>query len=256
MSYPPPSPGGQDMTRTEPQSDVFQCAETLRHRHVAVMFADLDHFTRICIDDPPEFVFGLIRDFQRVVTSAVAEFRGKLNSYQGDGILATFADLAGRADCTTRALKCAQTILEQIEVLSLKHTRMSGRSVSISIGLQYGQTWTGTIDISRRFGPTIIGDAVNVATRLEQRARALDARLVVGDDLIQRARCEAGSTACELSPFVKVGPLFVHGRRTPVDVWKLSEPVSDLCSGMSNPARSTANVAVAGLRALAVANAS
>ena len=86
----------QDMTRTEPQSDLFQCAETLRHRHVAVMFADLDHFTRICIDDPPEFVFGLIRDFQRVVTSAVAEFRGKLNSYQGDGILATFADLAGR----------------------------------------------------------------------------------------------------------------------------------------------------------------
>jgi hypothetical protein len=125
MSYPPSSPGGQDMTRTEPQSDVFQCAETLRHRHVAVMFADLDHFTRICIDDPPEFVFGLIRDFQRVVTSAVAEFRGKLNSYQGDGILATFADLAGRADCTTRALKCAQTILEQIEALSLAHTRMS-----------------------------------------------------------------------------------------------------------------------------------
>jgi adenylate cyclase len=243
------------MTRIEPQSDVFQSAETLRPRHVAVMFADLDHFTRICIDDPPEFVFRLIRDFQRVVTSAVAEFRGKLNSYQGDGILATFADLAGRADCTSRALKCAQAILEQIEALSLAHTRMGGRSVSISIGLQYGQTWTGTIDISRRFGPTIIGDAVNVATRLEQRARALDAKLIVGDDLMQRAQFETGPTACELSPFVKVGPLFVHGRRTPVEVWKLAEQASDLSCGVLNPAPSTANVVITRLRA-AAANAS
>jgi class 3 adenylate cyclase len=245
------------MTRTEPQADVFQCAETLRHRHVAVMFADLDHFTRICIDDPPELVFALIRDFQRVVTNAVSEFRGKLNSYQGDGILATFADLAGRTDCTTRALKCAQTILEQIEALSLAHMRVGGRSVSISIGLQYGQTWTGTIDISKRFGPTIIGDAVNVATRLEQRARALDAKLVVGDDLMQRAQCEAGPATCELSPFVKVGPLFVQGRRSPVNVWKLSEQQgSELPTGMSDPARPSANAAVAGLRGVAAAQAS
>jgi class 3 adenylate cyclase len=145
---------------------------------------------------------------------------------------------------------------EPVVAYTGQKSRTFGDSLGLAAQLQYGQTWTGTIDISRRFGPTIIGDAINVATRLEQRARALDARLVVGDDLIQRARCEAGPTARELSPFVKVGPLFVHGRRSPVDVWKLSEPVSDLCSGMSNPARSTANFAVAGLRALAVANAS
>ena len=68
------------------------------------MFVDLDHFMRICIDDPPEAVFGLLNDFQRVVTDLI-RCRGELNSYQGDGVLAILADAADRSDCATRTLQ-------------------------------------------------------------------------------------------------------------------------------------------------------
>jgi class 3 adenylate cyclase len=87
--------------------------------------------------------------------------------------------------------------------------------------MQYGQTWTSTINTSRRFGPTLIGDAVNVAARLEKQTQTLGAKIVAGDDLIQRAWFESRANASELAQFVNVGPLFVRGRRTPVDVWKL-----------------------------------
>ena len=112
-------------------------------------------------------------------------------------------------------------ILEHIEALGLGYVSISGHTTSVSIGLQYGPIWAGTIGISRRFGPTLIGDAVNVATRLEQQARRLDAQVVVGNEVIQRARQESGSHAAELEQFVNVGPLFVHGRPSPVHVWKL-----------------------------------
>jgi len=56
---------------------------------------------------------------------------------------------------------------------------------------------------------------------LKSRHRRLGAKIVVGDDLIQRAWLESGANASELTQFVNVGPLFVRGRRTPVDVWKL-----------------------------------
>jgi adenylate cyclase len=206
---------------TESFANVIPYPEAPRPRHMAVMFVDLDHFMRICIDELPEAVFGLLSDFQHVVTDVVSSFRGELNSYQGDGVLATFGDAADRADCATRTLRCARTILEQVRALRLDCAKVRSPSVSVSIGLQYGQVWTSTINTSKRFGPTIIGDAVNVAARLEQQAGTLGAKIVAGADLIQRARRESASNASELAQFVNAGPLFVRGRRTPVDVWKL-----------------------------------
>jgi class 3 adenylate cyclase len=198
------------------------------NRHVAVMFVDLDHFMRICIDDPPDAVFGLLSDFQHLVTDLVSSFKGELNSYQGDGVLAIFADAADRADCATRTLRCARKILAKIRSLSLDHFNARGRSISVSIGLQFGQTWSSTLHTSRSFGPTLIGDAVNVAARLERQAQTLDTMMLVGDELIKKAWSESGSVPSDLAPFANVGPLFVHGRRNPVHVWKLQTCTGEL----------------------------
>jgi adenylate cyclase len=192
---------------------------------MAAMFVDLDHFMRICIEDPPEAVFGLLGDFQLLVTHLVSSFRGELNSYQGDGVLATFGDLAGRSDCATRALRCARRILEQIPTLNLD--RSDVEPVTVSIGLQYGPMWTSTIKTSSRFGPTLIGDAVNVAARLEQQAGALGAQILAGDELIERAARESASNTSDLAQFVNAGPLLVRGRQTPVVAWKLQVRSSD-----------------------------
>ena len=209
------------MTSIELQSSPASYALPMRHGYMVAMYVDLDHFMRMCTDDPPEAVFSLIGGFQRVVTAAVSSYLGELNSYQGDGALAIFGDVTDRTDCATRALRCAREILEHIESIGLDYVRVSGHSTSVSIGLQYGPVWAATIGISRRFGPTLIGDAVNVATRLEQQAHRLDAQVVVGNEVIQRVRQESGSYASELEQFVNVGPLFVHGRAKPIHVWKL-----------------------------------
>jgi adenylate cyclase len=213
------------MIATEPPTNVIPYSETPQHRYAAVMFVDLDHFMRICIDDPPEAVFGLLGDFQYVVTDLVSRFGGELNSYQGDGVLATFWDVADTADSATRTLRCAQQILGQVCVLGADYGNDRDAAVSVSIGLQYGEIWTSTLTSSRSFGPTLIGDAVNVAARLEKQAQTLRTKMVVGDDLIQRARCEAASAAADLAQFVDAGPVFIRGRQAPVHVWKLrSQP--------------------------------
>jgi adenylate cyclase len=213
------------MISTEPPTNFIPYPEPPLHRHAAVMFVDLDHFMRICIDGPPEAVFGLLSDFQYVVTDLVSRFGGELNSYQGDGALSTFWDLPGMADSATRALRCARKILEQVHVLGSDYGDDRTPSVSVSIGLQYGEIWTSTLTTSRSFGPTLIGDAVNVAARLEKQAHTLGTKIVVGDDLIQRAKRE--SLASDLGQFVNAGPVFVRGRHTPVHVWKLRSQPSD-----------------------------
>jgi adenylate cyclase len=212
---------------TRPRTSFIACPEAPRHRHTAVMFVDLDHFMRICMDAPPEAVFGLLGDFQHVVTNLASSFGGELSSYQGDGVLVTFGDATGRADCATRALRCAREILEQIRALSFDHANARTSSISASIGLQYGSIWSSTLAASRSFGPTLIGDAVNVAARLEKQAQALGTKIVVGDDLIQRA-WRGSASPSDLAHFVNVGPLFVRGRHTSVHVWKLRSQSSEL----------------------------
>jgi class 3 adenylate cyclase len=209
------------MIAQEPDLD-FAPVKVPRPRLVAAMFADLDDFTRTCLEFPPESVLALIAYFQRLVHSAIASFEGKVNSFQGDGVFATFAEAAGKANCATRSLSCALTIVHQIQALKPYFGKLGDRSTSVSVGLEYGHVWTCTTDLARRFGPTLIGDAVNVASKLEQRARALSATIVVGDSLIQKARRESGPDDPTISQFVSVRPLFIDGRHIPLDVWVLS----------------------------------
>ena len=77
------------MTSTGPLSDIRPCVQGPFGQPTAVMYVDLDHFMKICIDASADVVFALIREFQRVVTESVFGFKGELNAYQGDGVLAT-----------------------------------------------------------------------------------------------------------------------------------------------------------------------
>jgi len=210
------------MTSTEPRPDIIPYVHDVYREHMAVMFVDLDHFMGICTDVAPETIFVLLGEFQRIVTDNVSKFEGKLNAYQGDGVLATFEDGVGQTNCATRTLRCAWRILEQINALNSNEAALGGdRPVSASVGLQYGQVWSGTISISRRYGPTLVGDTVNVAVRLEQHAHALGTKIVAGDEFMRAARSECALGAFETTRFISAGPLFVRGRRTPIDVWAL-----------------------------------
>jgi adenylate cyclase len=222
------------MTSTEPRFNKGPCIRRPHHAPMSVMFVDLDRFMRICINVPPQAVYGLIREFQFVVTETISRFGGEANAYQGDGVLATFGDLAGRHDCATRTLRCARTLLDEIGALTLDQGVGGDELVSACIGLQYGEVWTGTIDVSQRFGPTLIGDAVNVAVRLEQHAHALGTKIVVGDDLMKRARHEHGSGLAELAEFVNAGALFIRGRHASIDVWThQAQPAQLLLNGVT-----------------------
>ena len=215
------------MTSNGQLPNLRPCVQGPFGQPTAVMFVDLDHFMRICIDASADVVFALLRgDFQRIVTDAVFGFKGELNAYQGDGVLATFGELPGRADCASRTLQCALKILQQISALNLD--RRDHGVVSACIGLQYGQVWTGTTGITQRFGPTLIGDAVNVAVKLEQFAHSLETKIVAGDEFMQMARREQALDTAELAQFTSAGPLHLVGRREPIGVWTLQKEAAEL----------------------------
>lgn len=189
-----------------------------RAQPVAVLFADIVGFTSLAEAMPPEAVFALLREYQRRLAAAVFEAQGTLDKYTGDGVMATFGTPEPRPDDASRALRCARAMLASIAAWNRER---AGAPIRLAVGLHYGPALLGNIGSERRLEFAVIGDTVNVASRLERLARPLDAGLVVSADLVAAVRRESGAAEPALAGLAPRDPQRIPGRRGRLPVWVL-----------------------------------
>jgi PAS domain S-box-containing protein len=192
-----------------------------RSQDVAVLFVDIIGFTQLCETRPANEVFDLLREFQRRLSHEVFVYGGTLDKYIGDGIMATFGTpLPGPADATN-ALRCARAILRMMATWNRERAAAGAYTLSVGVGLHYGPALLGNIGDEHRLDFAVIGDTVNVASRLEKLARPLGAAIVASTVLLETAQREGDGGARERDGFVALGPQQLRGRDAPVDIWVL-----------------------------------
>jgi class 3 adenylate cyclase len=141
----------------EQGDDVF----TGERREVTVMFVDIRDFTAFAEASPAEDVVARLNALFEIVVPAVVDAGGHVNKFLGDGALAVFGapnDLADHADATLRAAVLIQRLVAE----------RFGGDLRIGIGINTGVVIAGTIGGGGKLEFTLIGDAVNVAARVEQ----------------------------------------------------------------------------------------
>lgn len=193
---------------------------TVRSQKVAVMFADMVGFTRMAEMVTPEELIDMLRAFHQRVESSVFEHGGTLDKYLGDGVMATFGTPEpGPADATN-AIRCARQILELIEDWNERREAAGFPAVKLSIGIHFGEVVVGDVGTKRRLEFAVIGDTVNVASRLEESTRAIGCRMVVSNDLVEAAIASTPDDAEGL--LVGFRPhenLELRGREGAINVW-------------------------------------
>jgi adenylate cyclase len=189
-----------------------------RRQPVAVMFADIRGFTTLSESLGTEGTMRLLQEFHDLVTSVVFTHDGTLEKYIGDAVMATFGTPVHGRDDASRALRCAWALAVETSRWSAARAARGESPVEIGMGLHYGDAMVGSIGDSQRLDYVVIGDTVNVASRLERLTRDLDAEIVVSDELVARIHDE-GSTAGALDRFTSHGDVHVTGRRQPIRVW-------------------------------------
>ncbi|HKH28068.1 MAG TPA: adenylate/guanylate cyclase domain-containing protein [Sphingomicrobium sp.] len=183
------------------------------NRHVAVLFADIVGFTRLNERLSPERTFALLRSFRERSTAVVFRHQGTLDKYLGDGFMATFGALREEPDAAARAIACAFELQAEVERWNAKRSARQADRLSIAIGVHFGPVVVGNVGAEQRIEFTVVGDVVNVASRLEQATRELGCILAVSDDCV-RAAARAGQ-----SPrFDRSVHLQVRGRKVPLVV--------------------------------------
>ncbi|MBS1870752.1 MAG: adenylate/guanylate cyclase domain-containing protein [Actinobacteria bacterium] len=197
-----------------PDGDAAPRLES-RRLEATVLFCDLRGFTTLAERLDAEQVIAVLNRYLDAVSGAVFAHGGTVVSYQGDGVLAVFGAPLPQPDHAERALAAAREVLDAALPRFnawLLEERLADAPLDAGIGLNSGHVMSGFVGGERRLEYAAVGDATNVAARLQALAREADGRLFVADST--RARLGAAAEGLR-----RHGPVELKGRSEPVTVW-------------------------------------
>jgi PAS domain S-box-containing protein len=191
-----------------------------RTQPMAVLFSDLYDYTEMIAEMSGEQVIALLRDFHTIIEDAVFNHGGTLDKYIGDGVMATFGTPSAGPMDATNAIAATRQILRELVRWNQQREARGERRIRIGVGLHFGQATLGDVGTDQRFELTVVGDTINIASRIEQLSRLVRTAVVASDDIVQQAIAECGPEAVE--GFRDLGAHRVRGRQALIRLWGLS----------------------------------
>ena len=178
----------------------------------AVMFADMRGFTSISERLSPTDVVPLLNEYFGLLTEITVNHGGTVFNMAGDGLMVGFGVPKEQVDAPERAIDTAREMLSKFTGLAASWKRRLGIDTGLGIGINAGEVIAGNVGSAAYMSYTIIGDTVNVASRLSQRARAGEALF---SGVVKRSLDERGRAL----PIMELPALQLRGRASPVEIF-------------------------------------
>ncbi|MEX0960280.1 MAG: adenylate/guanylate cyclase domain-containing protein [Burkholderiales bacterium] len=202
-------------------ADQILADNGMRHRALStanarvratVLFADMRGFTRISEQLSPAAVVPLLNEYFALLTEITFKHDGTVFNMAGDCLMVGYNVPFEQADCTERAVATAREMLARFGKLAATWDRQHGIETGLGVGINEGEVIAGNIGSAAYMSYTVIGDTVNVAARLGQRARA-------GEMLFsEEVKVSLESRGVEVDA-VDLPPLSLRGRSSPVNIY-------------------------------------
>ncbi len=185
----------------------------------AILFSDLRGFTRYAEKLEPERLVEELNGYFQAMVAAIRAEGGHVDKYIGDSIMAVFGVPTPRGDDAARAIRAAVGMREALVVHNAERARRGLKPLVHGIGVHFGTMVVGNIGTPERMEYTVIGDVVNVASRLESATKGEVFDLLVSVDAVEAAR----AVGAELPPLREHAPLAVRGRTESLVVYTSDE---------------------------------
>lgn len=197
-------------------SRVSEEAESLlgvggRTQEVAVMFCDLRDFTTITENLPPSEVVEFLSQYHTHMVEVIFRFGGTIDKFIGDAIMVTFGTPDPSEDDAERSVRAGLAMNDALAEFNIERERGNLADIRHGIGIHFGPVIAGNIGTDARLEYTVIGDTVNVASRIQDACKSVGEALLISEAVKER-----------LPPDIDVRALpeqRVKGRQAPVQIY-------------------------------------
>jgi len=174
--------------------------------NMTILFADIRSFTSLSEKMSPEENFKFLNSFLSQVVPVIRENGGFVDKFIGDGVMALFPFPPDKA------VHAAIELQKAVDKYNEARNRAGYRQISLGIGIHTGQLMLGTIGETNRMETTVIADAVNIASRLENLTKTYDSKIIISKELFSKLENREGIKSRSL------GESSVKGKSKPIEI--------------------------------------
>lgn len=179
---------------------------------VSVLFFDIRNFTSISESLEPHLVAEMLNHIFTDVMDMIFSYEGSVNKLIGDAILATFGCPVSSKFDALNSVKCALDIRETIKMFNQAKPNYMKSDVAVGMGIATGRVFAGNVGSFRRMEYTVIGDTVNLASRLQTLSKTAKGDLFIDNTTREKV---PGLVA------VKLADLSIRGKKKEIDAYSV-----------------------------------
>ncbi len=182
-------------------------------KQVAVFFSDIRGFTAFSENKTPEEVVGMLNEYFQEMVKVIYAHHGIVDKFIGDAIMAIWGAPKSTGDDAYQAVMACIEMRIALDELNKKRMARGDVPIKIGMGLHYGEAISGTIGSDDRMEFTVIGDTVNMASRIESSTKAFGTDLLLSEDIAGFVR--------ERFVLEEAGSAEVKGKTEPLKFYKV-----------------------------------
>src|SRR6202050_31580 len=210
------SPGVIDLIEKDPEKYIRPGGEM---KELSIMFSDIRSFTTLSEGLSPDDLVHLLNEYFGAMTEIIFSYQGTLDKYIGDAIMAFWGSPYPQLDHAFRSCSCALEMVRGLEKLNVKWRNEGRPPIAVGIGLNPGLANVGNMGSDRRLAWTVMGDNVNLASRLEGITKQYHSKLVISEATYREI---ASQFVCRELDKIKV-----KGKNQPVNIYELLDVAAE-----------------------------
>ena len=195
-------------------------------RHATILMSDLRGFTHLSERYTPEEIVHTLNDYFTVMIETIMENGGTVDKFMGDAILAVFGVPKPIPESEKSAVICGLQMHDCLKRLNRRREADNLFTLQMGIGIAAGDVVAGNIGSNKRREYTVIGDAVNTASRIQ--AIASSGKILVTNKILDKVT--------DIVRYERMAPIVIKGKSHPMEIIEISGHIKDLRGGtMSDP---------------------
>ena len=184
-----------------------------KRANVTVLFSDIRGFTSMSEQMSPQEVSEILNEYFTEMEPIITSYNGVINKFIGDAVMAIFGEPIQDKNHAQNAVRCAYAMLQKVKELQKKWAREGKPKIEIGVGINTGEVFVGNIGSINRMEYTVIGDTVNLASRLESYNKIYKTKLLIST-----------ATYEEVKGFVdviKISDVEIRGKANKMDIYEV-----------------------------------